>query len=55
MPEFFQTVMGRKFYEGTAPSIAKQLERIADALEESNRIERVKLGEERAERDKPHG
>ena len=31
--EFFQTLMGKKFYEGTMPSIAKSLERIARALE----------------------
>lgn len=33
MPEFFQTVMGRAFYEGTVPRIAKALERIADTLQ----------------------
>ena len=32
-PEFFQTIMGRQFYDGTLPRIAKALERIADALE----------------------
>lgn len=31
--EFFQTKMGHAFYEGTAPRIAKALERIAKALE----------------------
>lgn len=36
MPEFFQTGMGQKFFEGTVPRIVKALERIADALEESN-------------------
>ena len=34
MPEFFQTVMGKRFFESTAPRIASALERIADALEE---------------------
>ena len=43
MPEFFQTIMGKRFVEGTAPNIARQLERVANALEESNRIERQKL------------
>jgi len=43
MNEFFKTVMGRRFYEGTAPNIARQLERVANALEESNRIEREKM------------
>ena len=30
--EFFQTRMGRQFYEGTMPALVKQLERIADGL-----------------------
>jgi hypothetical protein len=32
-PEFFQTGMGRTFYEGTMPKIAKALERLATVLE----------------------
>lgn len=32
-PEFFQTRMGVKFYEGDVPRIGKALTRIADALE----------------------
>lgn len=32
-PEFFQTGMGRKFYEHDVPRIAEALERIADILE----------------------
>ena len=32
--EFFQTLMGKRFYEGTMPSIAHSLETIAKALEE---------------------
>ena len=36
-PEFFQTYMGRAYYEGTMPRIAKALERIAAALEEANK------------------
>lgn len=32
-PEFFQTRMGHVFYESTMPEIARQLKRIADALE----------------------
>jgi hypothetical protein len=35
-PEFFQTVMGHRYYDGTMPRIAKALERIAKALEEQN-------------------
>lgn len=33
MPEFFQTIMGQRFYESTMPRIAKALERLADAAE----------------------
>lgn len=32
-PEFFQTRMGAVFFESTMPEIARQLKRIADALE----------------------
>lgn len=32
-PEFFQTLMGRKFYEHDVPELVRQLKRIADALE----------------------
>jgi hypothetical protein len=33
MIEFFQTVMGHRFYEGDVPRITKALERIATCLE----------------------
>jgi len=33
MPELHETLMGRKLIEGVIPDIARQLERIADALE----------------------
>ena len=33
MTDFFQTGMGRKFYDHDVPRIADALERIADALE----------------------
>jgi hypothetical protein len=35
-PEFFQTIMGRKFYEADVPRIAKALENIAVELKRSN-------------------
>jgi hypothetical protein len=31
--EFYKTIAGRKFYDGTMPNIATQLERIANSLE----------------------
>ena len=36
MPEFFQTMMGRKFFEGQLPKLISTLERIAVCLEENN-------------------
>lgn len=35
-PEFFQTVMGQRFYEGTMPKLARAAERIASGLEEQS-------------------
>jgi len=35
MVEFFQTRMGRKFYEVDVPNIAKSLEKIANFLEKN--------------------
>jgi hypothetical protein len=35
--EFYQTVGGRQFIDGTMKNIARSLERIADALEEQNK------------------
>jgi len=35
-PQFFQTRMGQKFFEGTMPRIAKVLEEIADELKRAN-------------------
>ena len=32
-PEFFQTPMGRTFFEHTMPELVKQITRVADALE----------------------
>lgn len=34
--QFHETMMGRRFIEGTMPSIMRSLERIADALEKMN-------------------
>lgn len=35
-PSFWQTLMGKAYYEGTLPRIARALERIAAALEAQN-------------------
>lgn len=44
MPELHETIMGRRLIEHTLPEIAKQLERVANALENNN-VERVRLKE----------
>lgn len=38
--KFFQTVMGRQFYDGTAPRIADALERIAASLSKQDERDR---------------
>ena len=37
MSEFYQTLMGRKFYDADVPRIVKALERIATVLENQNK------------------
>ncbi len=37
-PQFFQTGIGRKFYEADIPAILKAMNRIADALEAKQTI-----------------
>lgn len=37
-PEFFQTIMGQRFYEGTVPKLIGVIERVADALESQKTI-----------------
>ena len=44
--QFFQTRMGARFYEGTMPKIAEQLERLNDNLE-------TLIDELRKQRDPP--
>lgn len=36
MPEFHETVYGKRFFESQLPKLIKALERIADALEKQN-------------------
>ena len=38
MSDFLMTKMGKRFIDGTMPEIADALKRIADALEENNRL-----------------
>lgn len=54
-PEFFQTVMGHKFYEADVPRVAKALERIASALEKRNEDpdDPVNVAEYREKQDAP--
>lgn len=47
-PEFFQTGMGRKFYEADVPRIAKGIERLAAAIEKQNELteRRIQMDEQ---------
>jgi hypothetical protein len=44
MTQFFQTIMGRRFYEGTLPSIAKSLKSIAESLEQQRQEQPAQRG-----------
>ena len=43
MPSLHDTLMGRKLIEGTLPEIARQLERIANILDQDKIKELIKL------------
>lgn len=43
MPDLHETLMGRKLIEHTLPEIARQLERLADALEKANQREEQEI------------
>jgi len=33
-PQFFQTIMGKAFYEGTMPALVREIRRLNDNLEQ---------------------
>ena len=35
-PEFFQTIMGKRFFESTVPELVRQIGRLADGVERLN-------------------
>lgn len=37
-PEFFQTMMGRKFYEADVPNLIEQMKRMADSLDRAAKL-----------------
>lgn len=45
MTQLHETLMGRKLIEGTLPEIARQLKRIADALEKQTEEEKVVISD----------
>lgn len=53
MSDFFQTVMGHKFYGADVPRALKALERIAGALEELGTLEQKKRDEAAREALRP--
>lgn len=48
---FFQTRMGRKFFEGDIPKLIRAVDRLAQAVEESNRLKQ-QTSEDESLRDK---
>jgi hypothetical protein len=53
MVQFFQTIMGRTFFEHNVPRIADALERIATGLERQNQLleKQLQVSEEGVARD----
>lgn len=43
MPQFYQTGMGRSFYENTVPQIARQLKVIGDEMREQSELKHKEL------------
>lgn len=41
--EFFQTVMGKAFYEGTAPALVRELKKLNDNLTKMNELKEKEL------------
>lgn len=48
---FFETVMGRRFYENSVPRLIKAVERVAGALEKANDMEERKTAGRASLRD----
>lgn len=38
MPQFHETGMGKRFFDAQLPNLIRQIARVADALEEANRL-----------------
>lgn len=51
MIQFFQTVMGKRFYEGCVPRIAKALETIGQELKRANDLKEQELPKEVSAKD----
>ena len=43
MPEFFQTMMGRKFYEKDIVDVVEHLKKIANEMERANELKEQEL------------
>ena len=48
-PQFFQTRMGRQYYDATVPNLVRQIARLNDLLERL--VERLEKGEAKREGD----
>ena len=40
--KFFETILGKRFFESQLPNLIRQLAKIADALEEANELKKNK-------------
>lgn len=46
MTKFFETIMGRRFFEGQLPKLITNLDRIATALEKANELKEKEIESE---------
>jgi len=53
MNDFFRTMMGRTFFEGTLPSLVRELARLNDNLEK-DREQRARIHSERSGQEPCH-
>lgn len=55
MTQFFETLMGKRFFEGTVPKLARAVERLADRLTEEREYEQtISLVQFKTEKDGLH-
>ena len=43
-PEFYQTHAGRKFFEGTLPTLCRGIEKLVSVIERHNELKEIEIG-----------